>query len=118
MGIWPFSSSSCSCTEVEYIEVEKKVPGNPNPHNFLVVEALELGEYTVTKIKYPDCGNIYQASKILLYKGVTKTQLQRADSLDPHFCDKGHISPIARFEPTDRGWQMAILLIAALERME
>jgi len=30
-------------------------------------------------------------------------------ALDPHFCDDGaHLSPFARFEPTERGWAAAI----------
>jgi hypothetical protein len=31
--------------------------------------------------------------------------------LDPHFCENCETSPIARFEPTARGWDMGLTLI-------
>ena len=50
---------------------------------------------------------------------VTKEELIKQGKdvgIDPHFSDnKKYHSPIARFEPTDRGWEMALTLCINLE---
>ena len=82
--------------------------GNPNPSNFVVEKAESVGKFAVVKIYYPDCTN-YEGRKILVYKNVGLNEIFKSTTLDPHFCnDKTHISPIARFEPTVRGWRYAI----------
>ena len=83
--------------------------GNPNPNNFKIESAKEIYGYLILKINYPDCKN-YEGNKILVFdKGVTLIDLMNQKIIDPHFSNNTkYISPIARFEPTDRGWTMAI----------
>jgi len=60
----------------------------------------------VAKVKYWNATN-YEGVKILVYQGALPARL------DPHFCDK-HKSPIARFEPTERGWMMAAAFASSI----
>ena len=49
--------------------------------------------------------------KILVFKSTVRKILQQK-LIDPHFSDnKNFISPIARFEPTKEGWNMACELV-------
>jgi hypothetical protein len=60
-------------------------------------------------VVYPDCIN-YEGRKVMVYVNVTPEQLAAQTSLVPHFsADRGHLSPVARFVPTPRGWEMARL---------
>lgn len=103
MGIW---SKSCSC-KPKYIEVSN----NPNPKNFKFIAVEEYNGYLLAKINYPDAKN-FEGNKILLYKGVTLITLVNSKELDPHFSDKkGSLSPIARFAPTEDGWNMGLKLM-------
>ena len=84
---------------------------NPNPANWEILDDWWCGSaedhYLVLKIRYPDCTN-YEGIKILVYHNVKLQDLQEQKLIDPHFSDKvGWQSPIARYEPTDRGWEMA-----------
>ena len=91
------------------------VPGtpsssNPNPSNYEILDSRQIGPYLIVKIKYPDCTN-YEGIKILVFKGCTLGTLQLQKLIDPHFSEnKEFHSPIARFEPTDAGWDMALNL--------
>lgn len=114
--------SRCSCgdnTSVRTVErvVERvvQVPeGNPVPTNFRVIKTLTHGQYVVAMVRYPDARN-YEGLKIMVYKGVTPNDLAKASFLDPHFCEsKAHISPLARFEPTEEGWRMAVRFTRSL----
>jgi hypothetical protein len=59
-------------------------------------------------LQYPDCKN-NEGKKILLYENCKLADLIKQKYIDPHFSTaKRFYSPIARFEPTARGWQMAI----------
>lgn len=79
--------------------------------NYRVKEYHEKGRYLLVKIHYPDCKN-YEGNKILLYKNCNIDQLLRQKSIDPHFSEnKEFHSPIARFEPTDAGWKMGMMII-------
>lgn len=81
--------------------------GNPNPENFDITRIELIGDYMVVKVNYPDCTN-YEGNKIMVYKDITVKELSSAKILDPHFFEgNGVKSPIARFEPTEEGWQMA-----------
>jgi uracil DNA glycosylase len=82
--------------------------GNPNPHNFIIEEVMAIGKFVIARVRYPDCSN-YEGRKVLVFEGTTTRTLQTQVALDPHFCDsKVHPSPVARFEPTNRGWNYAI----------
>lgn len=81
---------------------------NPNPLNFQITRAEQVGSGLVLEVLYPDCTN-YEGRKVLVYDGVTLGQLHAQGSLDPHFSDNAErISPMARFEPTERGWALAL----------
>lgn len=86
---------------------------NPNPRNFRVISHYISPKHRalVVKVLYPDCTN-YEGQKILVYAtDVTMKELLEVNGniLDPHFCDnEKFISPVARFEPTERGWKWAI----------
>lgn len=108
MGVVHIGSSSrydaCSCP----MSVEAPVPqGNPDPANYQIIDTLTIGNFLIVEIRYPDCKN-YEGKKILVYEGVPWLQLREQKLLDPHFsANKNFKSPVARFEPTDRGWRMA-----------
>lgn len=112
MGIKLFSSSSYD--RVKYVdrEVTKivKVPlPNPDPKNFKIIKSNKIGTYLVVMVNYPDCTN-YEGNKILIYYNCSIDDLLKQGSIDPHFSEnKKFFSPIARFEPTDRGWTHARL---------
>lgn len=112
MGIGPFRSSSyCGCSSVPTTSRPDSPPGNPDPTNFKIVAIEQLGRWIIATIEYPDCSN-YEGRKILVFSDVDEEQLRRQDTLDPHFCDEQHLSPVARFEPTERGLSLARKLVA------
>lgn len=92
---------------------EPRPPGNPNPNRYWIKQNVVQGRYVICMIVYPDARN-YEGKKILVYEAPLSTILN-ATALDPHFCDhKDHLSPIARFPPTDVGWKMAFTFVAAM----
>ncbi len=111
MGLSPFRGSSCSrdtpnstvaCSKVDII-------ANPNPNKYrwevLSVDSFITG-WCVVVLKYSDCTN-YEGKKVLVYDNMFKfIEMKKAGAIDPHFDDKSY-SPVARFEPTDRGIRMA-----------
>ncbi len=89
-------------------KTEPKLP-NPDPDNYKIIAVAERGDFMVTKINYPDCTN-YEGNKILVFQGVKLLDLINQKLIDPHFCSANpkYAFPIARFTPTDEGWQMAL----------
>ena len=90
--------------------------GNPDPYNYKLVRSAEYNDnsYVVIEVQYPDCTN-YEGRKILVFEGTDTATLVKQGPLDPHFFLAGkYKSPIARFEPTDRGWEMAKRLVESL----
>lgn len=82
-------------------------PPNPDPSNYIIKRHLQTSKYLLIEITYPDCTN-YEGNKILLYKNATLQQLKDQVYIDPHFSKNITLrSPIARFEPTQNGWNMA-----------
>ena len=96
--------SSCSASCSPQVIIRDK---NPRPTNFKILEGGMNKDFTIIKVKYPDCDN-YEGEKILVYKGHVLKEVMALKELDPHFCDKGHLSPIARFEPTEEGLELAL----------
>lgn len=85
------------------------VPGNPNPSRYKILKEETVGSFLIVDIQYEDCKN-YEGRKILVFKDVTFIDLVNQKLIDPHFCDNDKfISPVARFEPTERGWEWAKL---------
>lgn len=86
-----------------------KLP-NPDPYNFEVQDAEQVGAWLVLKVKYPDCTN-FEGVKVLVFSDTTALDLLRQGKfLDPHFFENQSKvrSPVARFVPTQAGWDMAV----------
>ena len=80
---------------------------NSDPSNWIIEKYVQEKQCLVVKIKYPNCKN-YEGNKILVYEGITISDLRAQKKIDPHFSDDmQYKSPIARFEPTDYGWKLA-----------
>lgn len=81
---------------------------NPDPTNYKIVKHIYINNILLVMINYLDCTN-YEGNKILLFENCTIEQLIAQKYIDPHFCDNDEfLSPIARYEPTERGWLMAM----------
>lgn len=112
MGLPLFSNSSYDRDTT--VKTETKVEGNPVPTNFHITRFLPVGNYLIVLAVYPDAKN-YEGRKIMVYEDVTIHQMNYFKSLDPHFSDTSKYKcPIARFEPTDRGWEMAMKFCLAM----
>jgi len=108
MGVIRLFSADRYPPEQPYKVVPVDVPpGNPDPANYKIIDTLTVGNILIADIQYPDCKN-YEGRKILVFEGVTAKSLRGQKLIDPHFSKNSkYLSPIARFEPTDRGWKMA-----------
>lgn len=107
MGLNIFRSFSSYDEKPSFFErIINKFSPNPNPNNYKIKRAEEIGKYLVVEINYPDCTN-YEGNKIIVYK-TTLDKLLKQEKIDPHFSDNNkYIQPIARFVPTEDGWEMA-----------
>ncbi len=106
-----WNSASCA-DKSNKTESSDNLP-NPKPDNYKIIEHFQSGKYLLIKIKYLDCTN-YEGMKILLFKS-TLIALSKQKLIDPHFSEnKKFISPLARFEPTQDGWDNAIKFIKIL----
>lgn len=117
MGLFKLSRSSfdTSSTIVERVieEVRSRfaTKGNPNPSNYTILSSKEKDGHLILMLSYPDCTN-YEGKKILVFENCTLADIKKQRLIDPHFSTtKGYYSPIARFEPTPRGWRMAENLV-------
>ena len=107
-------SSQCSCSKYStdiVVEHEKSLP-NPNPSNFEIIRLESYDGWLVVEILYPNCTN-YEGRKLMVFN-CTKEDLYNMRTIDSHFCDNSHMSPFARFEPTERGWAAALNCIALM----
>lgn len=93
------------------------IKGNPDPSNYCILRSLKIGNYLILEIKYHDCTN-YEGRKVLVFNGVSLDKLLRHQKLiDPHFSSNPNFySPIARFVPTEEGWEMAFKFAKFLEK--
>lgn len=82
---------------------------NPDPRNFKVEQVFVVGPHIVAVIRYPNCTN-YEGLKVMLFKNLPLDQFSNLKWIDPHFCDGKHVSPFARFEPTQTGVDMAVFV--------
>jgi hypothetical protein len=89
---------------------------NPEPSHYDILRSEQVGRFLIIMLRYPDCTN-YEGVKISVYCDCTLKQLKAQKRIDPHFAEnKKYHSPIARFEPTQLGWNMARLLCVELTR--
>lgn len=89
---------------------------NPNPSNYEIIDYKEFDNFLAIRIRYLDCTN-YEGQKILVYQGIKVIDLWNQKTIDPHFSEnQEYHSPIARFLPTNEGWQMALKFIIVMEQ--
>ena len=81
---------------------------NPNPKLFNIIRQLHIGGLSVLLVKYDGCTN-YEGKKVLVIEGYEKSK-----TLDPHFTEGEKNKVIARFEPTESGWDNAIMFVKML----
>lgn len=112
MGFRLFSKCTDDDRVVRVPRPQAKGDGNPNKYRYTVIRSERVGAGVVAVVHYPDCTN-FHGNKILVYEDGEAFDAiwKRADGepqgpIDPHFLEEG-MSPIARFEPTTRGWEMA-----------
>lgn len=116
MGLNFFGSRSSSNFDRDSSDYNKPVTTvipnpNPDPNNYDIINHLESNGWLLIKIKYPDCTN-YEGMKILLFKDVTVMDLLKQRLIDPHFSkNEKYKSPFARFEPTEKGWEAAMIVM-------
>jgi hypothetical protein len=78
-------------------DVQKEI--DYNHKDFEITRQLVLGGFIIRQVHYPNCP---QSIKIMVHK----EPVDLLAKLNPHFGE--HNSPVARFEPTEEGWAMAI----------
>ena len=89
-----------------------KVSPAPNPAKFTIISIAQFGDHVLASIRYPDCTN-FEGVKICVYEKTTVSSVREAHRLDPHFSKTG-LSPIARFEPSQRGLDLAAAFMASV----
>jgi hypothetical protein len=112
MGVIKFFSSSSFDSSKECSSQSSGIEYSPSPklENYTIIKSEQVGDNLVVFINYKDVTN-YEGNKLLVYKNCTIQELIQQELIDPHFSDnKNMLSPIARFEPTDLGWELAILV--------
>lgn len=72
----------------------------PDPFKFTIIKKEVIGNYTLVLANYNGC-TTFGGNKLILVKGIR----EEFTTFDPHFLE-GHFV-LARFEPTDYGWEMA-----------
>jgi len=89
----------------------------PDPKRFRVVDTEEINGWTVAVIHYPAC-TTHGGHKLLVYP--TTANLVKAQKiLDPHFLEVDELlTPVARFEPTDEGIELARLVCRRRVRVD
>jgi len=104
MGISMFGSSdSRDCGGNDFVRVNS----TPDPTRFTLVKQRIVNGYPILWVHYSDVEN-YEGNKILMYE--KNFDLRRLKNrIDPHFFELGD-SPIARFVPTEEGYNMAITI--------
>lgn len=87
---------------------------NPDPSKYTILSYFKNNRYLMISIQYEGCTN-YEGKKVLVYRDCTIDQLRTQKLIDPHFSEnKKYFSPIARFEPTNFGQEMAVHFIGAM----
>lgn len=105
-----FSSDSRETVREVFIE---RTVSTPDPTNFRILKKETINGFPIFLVKYPGVEN-YEGRKILMYQRYFNTDII-AYRMDPHFFTTGD-SPIARFEPTDYGWELAETLAKSMHK--
>lgn len=118
MGLSLFKASSCACpaepTAAPSLQAPPLPRGKPaaTPPIFEVTQVIVAGTYVAIRARYPESKN-FEGIKILVLEA-SLAEVAALRWLDPHFCDNGHLAPIARFAPTAQGWILAADLVRKL----
>ena len=81
---------------------------NPDPNNYTILRHHKVSNFLIAEIKYHDCIN-YAGKKILVFKDASIKDIFLQKEIDPHFLEKtDKFYPIARFVPTEEGWNYAL----------
>lgn len=84
----------------------------PDASQFEILDTEEISGWTIALVRYPAC-TTYEGQKLLVY-ATTAAEVRSQALLDPHFLGKQDVlSPVARFEPTDRGRELARIVCTA-----
>jgi hypothetical protein len=80
-----------------------------------VISVIQINTYVIATVKYLNAKN-YDGIKIMVFENITKEKILKMKIIDPHFCET-EISPIARFEPTQRGLSWAIKFVKTMSEV-
>lgn len=115
MGLGIMSGSSCSGDTPTSPVTSSLSPSRdlPNPNKFrwslVSFDRCLNNNWCVVVLQYHDCMN-HEGRKIMVYDDADRFQaLMKTGAIDPHFDDQSY-SPVARFEPTERGIMLAKVL--------
>lgn len=117
MGLNLFRNSVCGCNWNLYrkepvVEYIPSCSPNPDPTNFNILDVKIVNRFAIVLVEYPNCTN-FEGKKVLVFEDVSESEIRDMKSIDPHFCDLGHKSVVARFEPTEQGIRYANLFCNA-----
>ena len=82
----------------------------PNPKNYKIKQTYSQNGFVLAKINYPGCRN-YHGDKVILFEGITESDLLKQSYIDPHFIEKNNPKVVARFIPEESGWEMGCYLM-------
>jgi hypothetical protein len=100
-------------TEAAYKPAPKKTfAPDPDPFKFTITKSYSEGGLTLVRITYHGCTN-YEGQKILLLRKDIGS-LVALDRLDPHFLDTDENGLLARFIPTNEGWELGLMALKSL----
>ncbi len=77
-----------------------------SPWSCEVLQLYTRGEYSVAVVQYAG-EHHYEGRKILVFRGAPWDTLSERTNIDPHFSEND-TTLIARFAPTDQGWDDAV----------
>jgi len=116
MGMGLFGSSSSSLVnsfsnEYDGMYEHADTAQDPDPEIFRIEETLQMEDYLIAVIAYPNCTN-FEGKKIIVFKDTTVEELNNMKIIDPHFLEQNKV--IARFVPTDDGRFYAVKFVDSL----
>ncbi len=111
-------SSLATPTPSDTPRLDELIEGAPRPNAWSVRRWAEVNGHLLAEVAYAGVAN-YEGRKVMMFEqGVRIGDLIEQKLLDPHFIEpekSRYIHPVARFEPTERGWRMAGALAESSE---
>ncbi len=77
----------------------------PDIKKFTILNVLDIGDFTIVRIHYSTCHN-FGGIKILVFEDLVEGEISKVTEIDPHFYPESKL--VARFLPTEDGWDMAV----------